>query len=159
MQCQECKRDIPDDALLCPYCGVAVESLQGQTAEEVYLSSPNATVTKTRAIIADKTYTMGLIGSVEMATVKPNQTVPSLLILAGIVMAVVWFTVREGMAFCGVIGVLLVLIGIVSSRYRREQHAVRVTSASGEVDALLSEDKESIQTVVDAINRAITERG
>jgi len=127
--------------------------------EKHYLEKPEATITKTRAIISGKTYAMGLVSSVQMVRIPPNRTWPIILLAVGIIAALVGFASGESGAMCGVVGLLIALGGGAWLGSLSDEYAVRIAAASGEVDALRSKDKENIQKVVDALNQAITERG
>lgn len=158
-QCQHCNRDIPADATLCPYCGKKVGEEDEQQPEHEYLRDGNTVITKTRAIIAGKTYAMGLVSSVQMVRISPNRTWPIILLVVGIILTLAGFASGEGGATCGGIGLLIAIGGGAWLASLSDQYAVRIAAASGEVDALKDKDKERIQKVVDALTQAITERG
>jgi RNA polymerase subunit RPABC4/transcription elongation factor Spt4 len=161
-QCRHCDREIPFDAVLCPYCGKPVAETDEEEEEQdrPYLSSENAVITKTRAVIGGKTYAMGLISSVQMVKIAPKRTWPIILLAVGILGALGGFASGdEGGMACGGIGLLLALAGGAWLASLSDEYAVRISAASGEVDALKSKDKASIQKVVDALSQAITERG
>jgi len=160
-QCLHCNRDIPADAALCPYCGKKVGEEEEQQQERTYLSHTNATITNTRAIIGGKTYAMGLVSSVQMVEIIPKRTWPIILLVGGILMGIAGFASGSEMdaILCRGPGLVLALIGGVWLASLHDQYAVRIATASGEMDALKSEDKERIQEVVDALNQAITDRG
>ncbi len=133
--------------------------------EVTYYSDGTIQVTNTRAMLGGKTYAMANITSVMMGEKPANRT-------PGAVIAIVGFLVTA----CGVIGTsdsggsggwvvgllfgLLVLgAGIAIAANAKARYVVRVGSASGESDALVSEDKEYIQKIVNAMNEAIIKRG
>jgi len=53
-------------------------------------------------------------------------------------------------------GLGLALIGIVAIAAVRERYAVRIATAEGEKNAIVSHKKEYIAQIVDALNKAIT---
>jgi hypothetical protein len=53
-------------------------------------------------------------------------------------------------------GGLLALIGLLILGLVRERYAVRIATAEGEKDAVVSDKKEYIHQIVDAINQAVT---
>jgi hypothetical protein len=54
------------------------------------------------------------------------------------------------------VGSALALIGILMLGVVRERYAVRIATAEGERDAVVSDRKEYIHQIVDAINQAVT---
>jgi hypothetical protein len=65
---------------------------------------------------------------------------------------------NNGLVFL-IAGVILGLFGIGIFRSAKPSHTVRINSSSGEVNALTSPDKEYIQQIVEAVNKAIVDRG
>jgi RNA polymerase subunit RPABC4/transcription elongation factor Spt4 len=158
-QCQHCNRDIPADATLCPYCGKKIGEEEEQIPEHEYLRDGNTVITRTRAIIAGKTYAMGLISSVQMVKISPKRTWPVILLVVGIMLAVAGFASGEEGTTCGGIGLVIAIGGGAWLASLSDQYAVRIAAASGEMDALKDRDNKRIQKIVDALSQAITERG
>lgn len=99
-----------------------------QQQERTYLSRENVTITNTRAIIAGKTYTMGLVSSVQMVRIPPNRTWPIILLIVGVSGALIGFASGEDGAACGAIGLLIALGGGAWLASLSDQYAVRVPS-------------------------------
>ena len=53
-----------------------------------------------------------------------------------------------------IIGSLLVLIGILITGLMRERYAVRIATAEGEKNVIVSSRKEYVKQIVDALNEA-----
>jgi hypothetical protein len=54
------------------------------------------------------------------------------------------------------VGGFLTLVGIIALAIVRERYAVRIATAEGERDAVVSSKKEYVSQIVDAINQAVT---
>ena len=107
---------------------------------------------------------MSNITSVSTAQVKPNNTIPYLLIATGAIIFLggVGLLLMEG--FSSALGLLLVGGaalggGIYWMRSRKPSYIVRIGSASGKTDALGSQDEAWIKKIVNAMNEAIVQRG
>lgn len=58
-----------------------------------------------------------------------------------------------------IVGALMLVAGLVIAALSKPSYIVRLGSASGEADALISKDREYIQKIVNALNEAIIKRG
>ena len=116
-------------------------------------------VTSTRAVFGAKTYAMVNLTSVSMGVIPANRT-------HGIVVAVVGLVITMCGAAAGrdggpilLFGILALIGGLVLAAVAKEQYAVRIGSAGGESDGLVSPDKGRIQEIVNAVSQAIIKRG
>lgn len=141
--------------------------------EKVYYQDSNVTITNARAILSGKTYAMANITSVS-ATVRPPNRLWAIVfagsglccIMAGLATSLfeVYAVGLESAGVGGgVVGLVLggigVAIGVLMWIATKAFYRVTVGSASGEVHALESHDKEYVQKLVAAMNQAIIERG
>jgi len=117
-----------------------------------YSDNVGVRVTDRRLIIANATYAMANIASVKTGITYPNRTGPVLLVLIGVICL---FAGRDALAF----GLVLGVVGVLWWMGQRSTYHVRISSASGEGDALSSARKDYIEGIIQAINEAIIKRG
>jgi hypothetical protein len=129
--------------------------------EQSFFKDANVQVTTTRVIIGSRTYTLANISSVSMWQQTPSR-LPGVLFAAVGTLALIYavsldvpLTQNGWLA----LGVLLVVVGVVLVALPKPKYIVRISSSSGEVNALISPDQNYIVRVVDAINKAIVARG
>jgi Zn-dependent membrane protease YugP len=118
--------------------------------EKIFLKDNNVTVTQSRYIANSKTYTMRNISSVSLFTLKSSYTLEIILIILGVIILI---------AGTIIIGGILVSIGILLMVLKKDEHAVRISTNSGEANSLTSKDKDYIKKIVNALNDAIVYRG
>ena len=126
-------------------------------AEEVtFYQQGNATVTSARVILNGTTYALRNVTSVQMRSRGPKLLWP--IIIAAITGLVAVSTLVNGnfqvFAVSGAICAFFVWI-IVSAK---TNYVVAMATAGGEVDALSSTDKSSIEAIVAAINNAMVHK-
>lgn len=132
------------------------------TRERVVLKEGNVQITNKRAVLGSKTYSMANITSVSNHIVQPNRVFPIVLIGLGAlaVFLFLWMLlIGQPVPSVLVLGLFLggggfLWIFVVGG----PKYVVRIGSASGEVNALFSKDKDLINRIVKAINDAIVMR-
>lgn len=132
-----------------------------QPSEEVLLETENIKVTTARAILGGKTYSMSNITSVRMAKASAIAIVPVLGLAIGVMLMLGGFaTIRDsGRPLLFILGLAFVAGGILSLIRAEPTYHVRIGTPSGEADVMSSKDQATIQTIVDAMNKAIVKRG
>jgi len=108
-------------------------------------------------VFGAKTYSVANITSVEMADTPPNRKWPTLIALAGVAFLVL--SGIAGDATFGIIGVAILGVGVLLIFRAKRRYVVRLASASGETEALVSDDRDLIEKIVAAIQKAIAARG
>jgi hypothetical protein len=103
---------------------------------------------------------MANITSVSIGRVPANRTPGVLLALVGlVVVAGCWDAAADGEPTGVILGAIALSAGVALALLVKDKYVVRIGSASGETDALVSEDRDYIETIVDATNEAIIGRG
>jgi hypothetical protein len=121
-----------------------------------YSDETGVRVTSARLIIENTTYAMANVASVRSAVEDPNRLGPVILIALGVLGVAAEISDR-GAAL--VFGIVLLGGGIAWLVTQKPTYHVRISSSSGEADALSSRRKDYIDRVVQAINEAIIGRG
>jgi hypothetical protein len=156
--CRYCNRDLADTAI----SSTATNPVNPQTLaakEEInYYQDSNVTVTSTRAIFGSKTYAMTNVTSVSLLVVPPEHGPGCLIMIVGAI--IIWAcSSLSGLEVGILVGIVAVGLGIWWETTKKPKFVVRVGSSSGETNALIHADREYIQRVVSAVNKAIIERG
>jgi hypothetical protein len=171
MYCIECATELPDNANFCHLCATPQQQAQSTVAvvtpkarvlppatkaktspeEVVFLEQPGVTVTNTRFIVPSKTYAMAGVTSVGFECVPAKRGWPLALCLIGAACIVYDTDIRP-------IGITVLIIAALWLVIVRNKYVVVLTTASGEVDTLTSNDEQYIEKVVSAIEEAIVYR-
>ncbi len=129
--------------------------------EMKFLEDTGVLITNTRAVLGDKTYALANITSVSKKIVPVNYSPVLLMLIVGVLLGSCGL--QSGSQFnagVGWLGLVIIVAGIalvvITSR---PKYAVTIGSSSGEQHALIDNDPERIQRIVDAINNAIIARG
>jgi hypothetical protein len=134
----------------------------------IYTDGRDVTVTDSTLKVKNTSYKINGITRMCLWTIRPERWPGVLLMLLGVVALLVgWFvqlpadmnmTTQNGVLDANTlalwIGGALFLIGLLALALSRERYAVRITTAEGEKNALVSPKREYIAQIVDALNRA-----
>lgn len=122
-----------------------------------YSDDGGVRVTSSRLIIGTTTYAMLNITSVTRTSEPPSRVLPLILIIGGL-----FFFLRNvsgpntGVA---VFGFFLLLIGGIMWKGQKTKYHLRISSASGEANAVTDTDMKRVDKIVQAVNEAIIGRG
>lgn len=128
--------------------------------EEVNFYSDNGgvRVTSSRLIIGATTYAMLNITSVTCAAEPPSRIGPLFFLIVG---ALVFFKGFSGHAEQSLIvfGVFLLAVGGLWWKIQKTYYHLKISSASGEANAVTSTYKKRVESIIQAVNEAIIGRG
>jgi hypothetical protein len=145
---------------------LAVDTRTLSMAEHVYYKNRDVRITLTRAIFPSRTYALSGITSVGAIEIWPNRTFPALLIALGLL----WFLFAAGIFASGLpatgtaalflaAGALFSVGGIVWWLLQSPKYAVELRTAAGEFQAYVSAEEEIVDSIVEAVEQAIIDRG
>ena len=120
-----------------------------QAQEKVFFQSDNVLISNTRMNLGGTTYATANVTSVSTLESKPGRKFEIILGLIGLVV------LTE--TFLG--GLILIALAVLIFKMKKSKFIVKLSSSANEKDALWSNDKNFIHTVVEAINEAIIYRG
>jgi len=123
--------------------------------EQVFLNERDVSVSNSRMMHKGQTYAMSGITSVKSYEKKPSRKGPIILIIIGVLMLV--DGLHEPALLLGAI--IFLAGGIAWWVLRKADYSVLLTSASGEMKAYTSKDKDFVIKIVNAVNDAIVHRG
>jgi len=105
------------------------------------------------------TYSMANITSVK--TVKRGPNLGAAIVIAIIGGCFIWarYGFEMDNEILTIVGIVFIVIGLVLAILLKPTYYLQIVSASGEIDALESKNKDSIDHVVTAINEALIKRG
>lgn len=119
----------------------------------------NVFVSDARVILSEKTYTTANITSVStyvreqlFMNIQPILLAPIIGIIAYMILP------QQSASTIKFVGMLAIATYFISSRLKKKYYIVMLGSSSGENEALQSENKALIESIVEAINQAIIHR-
>ena len=134
----------------------------------IYTDGRDVTVTDSTLKVRKHSYMINGITKLSMWTIRPERWPGILLILLGLIALFFgwlgyvpstmnlqtenWIIDSNTLALW--VGAGLLLIGILALALSRERYAVRISTAEGEKNAVVSHKREYIAQIVDAMNRA-----
>ncbi len=130
-------------------------------AEQTFLDEGAIRVTNARFIAGRRTYAMHGITAVSFHVKRQGWIAPLLLAAIALFFSVVVLSPGADDALVPLICVSLIMWFFTFALWfgLRPSYSVRLTTASGESEALTSRDRARIQRVIDALNDAIVARG
>jgi hypothetical protein len=134
----------------------------------IYTDGRDVTVTDSTLKVKNTEYKINGITRLRLWTIHPDRWPSVLLMVLGIVAAICgWMGVipsdinlktENGMISGNVlamwIGAGLFVLGIIVLAAMRDRYSVRITTAEGDKDAIVSTKREYVAQIVDALNRA-----
>lgn len=119
--------------------------------ETTFYQDTSVIVTQSRFVTQSKTYAMRNISSVHVFEIEKSRVLPILMILFGLP-----FIFSKDIFW---IGLILISLGLLIIFSIKNEFAVRISTNAGEVNSIVSKNREFIQKIVNALNEAIIHRG
>jgi hypothetical protein len=116
----------------------------------MFLSEQGIVVSSSRFVVGATTYPLAGITSVSSFVIPAKRMAGILLLVLGLIVLL-----AGGYVF----GAITAAIGILILVVVKPTYVVRMATAGGQVDALVSKDAHYIQRVVGALNQAVIQRG
>lgn len=127
------------------------------TDETIYYNEGNVKITNARAILDKRTFAVNGVTSVSMHAKAPSIVWPVILGLIGIVVGLTSIGKEGWVGY--VVAVLFIGAAVGLYKMTSTMYTVKIGSASGEVNAYTTNNRDQISKIVEAINTAIIKRG
>jgi hypothetical protein len=112
-----------------------------------FFENSKVIVTQTRFIVAHKVIEIKNISYVKIGTLKSYAAFKLVLVICGFLM--MFFKDLR------ITGIIIFTVSFLSAYFTTDRFSVRISTNSGEVDSLVSKDKDYVEKVVKAINSAM----
>lgn len=127
--------------------------------EKVFFNFDGVTVSNSRFIVRSQTYAMQSVTSVKPGIVKPKRGVSMVFMLIGMLLLIAELMELFDRGVLLVAGAIAILIGLIAWYLAKPKYSVILHTSAGEHHALISEKKQDIEHVLQALNQAIVSRG
>jgi hypothetical protein len=132
------------------------------TDRVIYTDGRDVTVTDSALKVRNTSYKLSGITKLSFWTIRPDRAPAIILMVLGLAAAVAGFMgaipsqVAEGNpnALALLVGIGLFIVGLLILVLARERYAVRIATAEGEKNAVVSRKREYIAQIVDAVYSA-----
>jgi hypothetical protein len=127
--------------------------------EIVIYEKDSIKITNQRAIFGEKTYAVSNITSVSKSKDSLYGEGGLIVMVIGIFVTLAGFLGTNANIGAALLGLLLAGGGLYAMAFMKPVHVLVISSSSGEVKAYLSSDEVLIQHLVEAVNKAIVQKG
>ena len=127
--------------------------------EKVFFNFDGVTVSNSRFIVRSQTYAMQSVTSVKPGIVEPKRGVAILLMFIGFLLLVGEMLALYTAGVLLIAGIVAIIIGLIAWVLEKPKYSVILNTSAGEHHALISEKKQDIEHVLQALNQAIVSRG
>ena len=122
----------------------------GATGETVFFQHGNVTVTNTRFIVPGQTYAMSNVTSIKHLEKAPSRAL-------GVIVAIIGILILFAHAW--LFGLIAIVLGAFLAWNAKGEYDVLLHTASGEVRAFRSPNRDLVTQIVAALNQAVVFRG
>jgi hypothetical protein len=127
--------------------------------ETVFFNFNGIIVSNSRFIVRSQTYAMQSVTSVKPGIVKPSRGVAMVFMLIGVLLLIAELLELFDKGVLLVAGVVAILIGLIAWYLEKPRYSVILNTSAGEHHALISDKKQDIEHVLQALNQAIVSQG
>lgn len=140
----------------------------------IYTDGHNVIVTETAIRVKNSLYRLKGVTKYTLSTMKPERIPGLILATFGLLLSVVGIfsvippTMAQGLQFGNMNvsmnmialagGILFLILGLIVSMVAKKKYSVRIATALGEQDVVVSDRKEYISQIVEALDEATVER-
>ena len=135
--------------------------------ERIFFNEGGVSVSNARFIVNGQTYAMNAVTSVKQGVNHPSHAGPFIFGLLGLIVSAAGFQVHSGggaawsqdQVSAVVIGFILVAAAIFWGYQEKSEYIVVLSTSSGESQALKSNDRLHVESIIGALNQSIVHRG
>ncbi len=135
----------------------------------IYTDGREVTITPFQFIIGRREYLLEGITKIRFLTIRAKRAAPIFTLLLGIVLTILGATYKltpgtmnfnmGGFAPADAIifytGIILLILGMIWLLRIHDRYSVRITTAEGDKDAVISDNRDYIQQIIDALREAM----
>jgi len=127
--------------------------------EQVFFNEGGVSVSNARFIVNGQTYAMNAVTSVKQGANHPSHIGPIIFGLLGFLVFAIGFQAKDGAVGAIVFGLTLLVVAVFWGYQEKSEYIVVLSTSSGESQALKSNDRLYVESVISALNQSIVHRG
>ncbi len=135
----------------------------------IYTDGREVTITPFQFIIGRTEYLLEGITKIRVLTIRARRAAPIVFLLVGIMLTILGATYKitpgtmnmnmgsfaPADAFIFYSGMVLLVFGMIWLLRIHDRYSVRITTAEGDKDAIISDNRDYIQQIIDALREAM----
>lgn len=133
-------------------------SMPGSLAHQeiVFYQDKSVLITNTRVVVLETMYPVRGITSVSTVSIPPNRKIPAGVVMLGLFLSFlgIWLGVVDFV----LTGIPIFSLGVLWLWLQKMTYAIRIFTAGGQLDVLVSQDQSYVITVVQALHGAVAAR-
>lgn len=120
-------------------------------AEQIFFENGKVTITESQFVVENQTFALNSIKAIKTGTIPPSRRLSGNTAIIGALCLSL-----DALFF--VIGLMLLAVAGFLWKNGKTQHSIILTTASGDLQALASDNEEYINQVFSALNQALASR-